>query len=1067
MDLRETLIQNFFYVKERAGEDAYCDFWNALTILTEHRVLLKVVKQSDSELGDKKSREFEKAIRRVYDLFHSSIARVLTIDQYENHTCIGLEFTAGDDLQTALGRGRLPLYDALYLAIEISKAVKHAHQRNVIHQYLGPEVIRIISTNEAVQMIKITGFDLAPFKILSDGIDKNGNFTAFMAPELVSGNPTAEAVAQDIYSIGALLYWMLTGAYPYVSSYSVKAADFRGVSGTGLVVPSKINDSVPTVIDDIVVKLLMIEPGNRFTSVDRFLSILINICRREIGYEFVINDDPPPVEEEVTHDLAGYNYKVPESSVINDVEPVLDDQPEVTSENQEQNSSGKNKSGKKKGDKKEKSSFGFTYRDGSEYNEIVLASDEISVEDRQKELVPNLEQDRDSDTPRPITVVLDEITDELDSFKATAARWNPGTAVVQKMGLETDEANNPDPLKHDVLDRTVEILTKGRNLHNAFSELLSLGAVNTDSESITSIDALIPQMEREQVLIRKHVAKLQSYLERIKNDADATPAVTSMIEEAIAVLTNCDERYSGLASNALILKGELLASFARDSGDDFSGFISDDDEQAGSEEPLIDFTPVSKKTGKKGSKKSNKKSNKNGGKQQQEKAVEKTDNPSLYNLSLDDDGTMFEKVRSGFSSLFKKTTQSVKSALDNGTEKIKEKVREQQDLSLQLIKKEKQLAVLIQERDARSSGFGRQLKNMQIASLEKEIARLKGERTQSVEPLIAGSNNIERTSPVNTISSEEQVPGSNDVEDASELIEETENGNEAKKVKETKKKSSGKKITAGKPAGKKKSQKGSKSVKNEQKKISTKKASSKKRTESKVSRKSEKHRSMIDGMNRNVNFKTEYLKIRHAVRTMKEMFAKSYQSRGNLCLIKQPDGARNNTLVREFVRETRSMKSVELTVSNLAEIGDAPWNLVHLLFSRYAARYIGMKKNEKDRIQQRVKTLPVGILQSLTDTFPEISPVTGLEPGPEVTWFNNVNQYATELILLLCEKEKPLLVIVSDLHLVDKHSYEILRFITYAIKKFPLFIVGFYRETGDDSTDIIMELLNKENAVEG
>ena len=183
--------------------------------------------------------------RGVVSLSHPNVITLFDVGEHEGRVFLVFEFLKGQSLRAEMAGRHVNVRKAVELAVQMADAVADAHAAGFIHGGLSPESVVVTAKGHA----KIPAFELAA----SGGFEQSGGevrLRDYDSPEEARGNPPDDR--SDIYSVGAILYEMLTGRRP----------SHRGASA-----PSGSNVHVPGELDQIVLKAVAPNPESRYQSV--------------------------------------------------------------------------------------------------------------------------------------------------------------------------------------------------------------------------------------------------------------------------------------------------------------------------------------------------------------------------------------------------------------------------------------------------------------------------------------------------------------------------------------------------------------------------------------------------------------------------------------------------------------------------------------------------------------------------------------------------------------------------------------------------------------------------------
>jgi len=225
--------------------------------------------------GAARDRFFQEA--RVFgQISHPAILALhdMGIDEATQTPYLVMEFVDGQPLDRVLEKGAVPFPRACAWVGDIAVALSVAHRKGVIHGDVKPANILINGEGR----VKLSDFGTARVAHRDVGGGQLLGTPAYWCPEQIMGRP--QDARSDLFSLGGVLYEMLTGQSPFHGD-SIQAVCTRVLSSAPLP-PSRTNSSVPQALDEIVARLLMKDPALRPASGDVLAEILYPLARRKV-----------------------------------------------------------------------------------------------------------------------------------------------------------------------------------------------------------------------------------------------------------------------------------------------------------------------------------------------------------------------------------------------------------------------------------------------------------------------------------------------------------------------------------------------------------------------------------------------------------------------------------------------------------------------------------------------------------------------------------------------------------------------------------------------------------------
>jgi serine/threonine-protein kinase len=254
------VLDERFHISEVISRSGMASIFKAKDLKTGQMVAVKVpFLQFESDPGFYSRFQREEEIGKR--LNHPCILRVLAVEGEKSRPYIVMEFLKGQTLRQVLrSMGRLPVADAASIAARICEGLEYLHRQNIIHRDLKPENIMLCDDGG----IRIMDFGIAKAlgarRLTFAGFSAALGTPDYMAPEQVKGR--RGDARTDIYSLGAMLYEMITGEVPFegTNPYAIMNARLLGDP----VAPRKINPEISPQIEEIVLHALAQKPYDRF-----------------------------------------------------------------------------------------------------------------------------------------------------------------------------------------------------------------------------------------------------------------------------------------------------------------------------------------------------------------------------------------------------------------------------------------------------------------------------------------------------------------------------------------------------------------------------------------------------------------------------------------------------------------------------------------------------------------------------------------------------------------------------------------------------------------------------------
>jgi len=272
------LIAKRYELAELVGTGGMSSVYRAHDRLLERDVALKVLHEQFTADTDYVER-FRREARSVAQLSHPNIVTVIDRGEQDGRQFIVFEYIDGENLKSLVEReGPLPEDEAVRLTLQVARGLGFAHDNGLVHRDVKPQNVLLNGDHQA----KVTDFGIARSLEVKGGLTQTGTVMGtsdYIAPEQARGAHVDEQ--SDIYSLGVVLYELLTGEVPFPGDNFVAVA-MRHINEP----PPSVRERRPDVsprLDAVIRRAMAKEPRDRFASMDELCAELTASLGPESG----------------------------------------------------------------------------------------------------------------------------------------------------------------------------------------------------------------------------------------------------------------------------------------------------------------------------------------------------------------------------------------------------------------------------------------------------------------------------------------------------------------------------------------------------------------------------------------------------------------------------------------------------------------------------------------------------------------------------------------------------------------------------------------------------------------
>ena len=280
-----------YEIREIIGVGGMAVVYKAYDNIDDRIVAVKILKDEYLTNEDFR-RRFKNESKAIAVLSHPNIVKVYDVSFGDRLQYIVMEYVEGITLKEYIGQqGQLNWKETVYFLTQILRALQHAHDRGIIHRDIKPQNILLLENGT----IKVTDFGIARMaRSDTQTSTMAGNAVGsvhYISPEQAKGEPTDNKA--DIYSVGVVLYEMLTGKLPFEGENAVSVALMQLQKEPRR--PREIDSNIPIGLEQITLRAMQKRPRDRYQSASEMLRDLDAFRRNpriQFDYSYYVDDQP-------------------------------------------------------------------------------------------------------------------------------------------------------------------------------------------------------------------------------------------------------------------------------------------------------------------------------------------------------------------------------------------------------------------------------------------------------------------------------------------------------------------------------------------------------------------------------------------------------------------------------------------------------------------------------------------------------------------------------------------------------------------------------------------------------
>ncbi len=259
------MLEGRYEIRELVGVGGMANVYKGYDLEKNRTVAIKILRDEFLD-NEEFLHRFRNEFRAISLLNHPNIVQVYDVSFTQHIQCIVMEYIDGITLKEYIEQEKVIRWkEAVHFSTQILRGLQHAHDRGIVHRDIKPQNIMLLSDGT----IKLTDFGIAHFSRSNTHTitTKAIGSVHYISPEQASG--TGTDARADLYSIGVLLFEMLTGELPFEADSPVSVALLQIQSAP--TAPTSINPDIPKGLEEIIMKAMQKDSSKRYQSAAEML----------------------------------------------------------------------------------------------------------------------------------------------------------------------------------------------------------------------------------------------------------------------------------------------------------------------------------------------------------------------------------------------------------------------------------------------------------------------------------------------------------------------------------------------------------------------------------------------------------------------------------------------------------------------------------------------------------------------------------------------------------------------------------------------------------------------------